>query len=271
MQAFIAACVQRAATPDVARDIDACLSLMSEAADRGAKLIALPELCVGLDIKDGKLAPAAWGEHDHPAVPAFSGFAREHGVEVLVGSIGVLAPDGRIFNRSLFFGRDGKLAGRYDKVHLFDIDLGPGAVYKESATIAPGSRATLAPCAAGTLGMSVCYDLRFPQLYRAYAQAGATLLSVPSAFTKPTGDAHWHALLRARAIENLAFVIAPGQCGGFYGHSLIVDPWGRVLADGGDGVGVVTATIDPAEVTAARRKIPSLVNERQFELGRGVV
>lgn len=271
MKPFVAACVQNLASPDLHKDIAAALALMREAAGKGAQFVALPELCVGLDIRNGLLAPAAFAQDEHPAIPAFAGFARDAGVTVLVGSIGVLAPDGRVFNRSLLIDGGGRIVATYDKIHLFDIDLGADGSYKESASIAPGGRAQLAPCLGTTLGMSVCYDVRFPHLYRAYAHAGAALLSVPAAFTRVTGQAHWHTLLRARAIENGAFVIAPGQTGRhvlgpeFYGHSLIVDPWGEVLADGGTEPGVVVAEIDPSRAMATRRKIPSLANERSFE------
>lgn len=247
---------------------------MLQAKRAGADLIALPELCVGLDAKDGLFVPAKFPETEHPALAAFSKFAASEQVEVLVGSIGVLAPDGRTFNRSYMIDSNGRVRGRYDKIHLFDIDLGADGVYCESATIAPGHRAVLAPCMGTQLGMSICYDLRFPHLFRAYACVGANLLSVPAAFSRITGAAHWHALLRARAIENGAFVIAPAQCGTLecgaevYGHSLIIDPWGQVLADGGDTEGIVSAEIDLQYVHEARRKIPALANTRSFDLPR---
>lgn len=267
---FIAACVQYGATPDISADIATALRLMQQAADRGATLIALPELCAGLVAQGGRFVPHACAEADHPAVGAFAAFARQHQVQVLVGSVGVLADDARIFNRSLLLDAQGRVAARYDKIHLFDIDLPDGSSFRESATIAPGDRAVVVELAQGSLGLSVCYDLRFPQLYRSHAQRGASMLAVPSAFTRTTGQAHWHVLLRARAIENGAYVIAPGQCnapvGGakFYGHSLIVDPWGEVLADAGDEPGVICAEIDLQRVADTRRRIPSLANERGF-------
>jgi len=271
---FTVACVQYGATRDWRRDLDGALQSIGIAAAKGARLVALPELCVGLDAKNGHFAPAAFVEAEHPAIPALSRAAAEHGVGVLLGSIGVLAEDGRIFNRSFVFDETGQIAGRYDKLHLFDIDLGADGKFQESATIAPGGAATLIPCCGALLGMSVCYDVRFAALYRRYAQAGAQILSIPSAFTKVTGEAHWHVLMRARAIETGAFVIAPAQCGKLecgaecYGHSLVVDPWGRVLADAGDGPGMAIAEIDVSLVAEARQKIPAWRVEREFIVKR---
>jgi len=272
MEKFTAACIQFSATPAWRRDLDTSLALLSEAAGRGAQFITLPELCIGLDAKEGRFAPSAFAEHEHPAIPAIADFAREAAVTVLLGSIGVLSDDGRIFNRSLLFDAAGNIVARYDKIHLFDIDLGADGVYQESATIAPGGKAVLAPCLGQKLGMSICYDLRFAHLYRTYAQAGASLISIPAAFTKVTGEAHWHVLLRARAIETGAFVIAPAQCGKLecgaecYGHSLIIDPWGKVLADGGEAPGVITAEVDLRQVEEARHKIPAWTADRLFAL-----
>lgn len=267
---FIAACVQSTATPDIGHDIRILTDFIREAADKGARFIATPEYCAGLDTKGGKLFPVAFVEAEHPVLPAMQALAKELKVWLLIGSVGVKAPDGRIFNRSFMIAPSGAIAARYDKIHLFDIDLGEGRVYHESATIAPGAAAVIAPCAEGMIGLSICYDIRFPHLYRAYAQAGAELIAAPAAFTRVTGAAHWHVLQRARAIENGAYVISPGQCGTLsggaecYGHSLIVDPWGRVLADGGTEPGVITAEIDVSAVAETRRRIPSLTHDRAF-------
>jgi deaminated glutathione amidase len=268
---FIAALVQNTATPDVHDDIAALETLIRAAARDGARFVATPEYCAGLDTKDGKLFPVKFGEADHPVIPAMRKLARELDIWLLIGSIGITAEDGRIFNRSFMLTPDGTIAARYDKLHLFDIDLGEGRVYRESATIAPGAGAVLSPCIEESgIGLSICYDVRFPHLYRAYGKAGAQMLAVPAAFTRITGEAHWHVLLRARAIENGAFVLAPGQCGTLaggaqcFGHSLIVDPWGRVLADGGDKPGFVTAEIDLALVAETRSRIPSLTHDRAF-------
>ena len=269
------ACIQNSATPDLGADIATCLRLVDRAAGDGAKLVALPEYCVGLDTRDGRLHPVAFPEHEHPAVPAFAAAARKHGVDILVGSIGIRSPDGRIFNRSVMLDAAGEITARYDKIHMFDVNLGEGKIYRESATIAPGERGVIAPVRGTKMGLSICYDLRFPDLYRAYAQAGAEVLAIPAAFTRLTGEAHWHVLNRARAIENLSFVVAPCQYGTLsggaecYGHSLIVDPWGRVLADGGDGEGVIIADLDIALAASSRSKIPSLQHDRHFRLGSG--
>jgi predicted amidohydrolase len=267
---FKAACIQNSATPDTGQDLAVLARLVAEAADRGARFIATPEYCAGLDTKDGKLYPAAWPEAEHPALPALADAARRANAWLLIGSIGVSSGDGRIFNRSYMLRPDGTIAARYDKLHLFDIDLDKDHVYRESATIAPGEVAIVSPCTEGLIGLSICYDLRFPHLYRAQAKAGAEILAVPAAFTRKTGEAHWHILNRARAIENGAYVIAPCQYGTLaggsacFGHSLIVDPWGRVLADGGEAEGVIVAEIDLDLVRQTRSRIPSLRHDRAF-------
>lgn len=269
---FVAACVQNTATPDISADLSVLLRLTETAAGRGATLIALPEYCAGLDVKNGDLHPVAPREGDHPVIPAMADAARRHRAHILIGSIGVTRPDGRIVNRSLMIDSRGQITARYDKIHLFDVDLGPGKVYRESATIAPGDEAVLAPAPLGLIGLTICYDLRFAALYRTLAQSGAEMLAVPAAFTRVTGEAHWHVLNRARAIETGSFVIAPCQYGTLaggsqcYGHSLIVDPWGRVLADGGDDEGIVTAEIDLDQVAAARRRIPALRHDRPYTI-----
>ena len=197
---------------------------------------------------------------------------------LLIGSVAVDiarepgVPEGerRLANRSYLIDAQGAIVARYDKIHMFDVDLAGGESYRESNAFRPGGEAVLAPTPWGVLGMTVCYDLRFPQLYRGLAQEGADFLAIPSAFTVPTGKAHWHVLLRARAIETGCFVLAPAQWGEHaegrhtYGHSLIVDPWGEVLADAGEGVGIVSARIDPARIAEARRMVPSLRHDRTF-------
>lgn len=270
MTSFKAACIQMTATPDAAADIATNLDLMTQAADQGATLIATPEFCAGLDVKDGALSPVAFPEDSHPALVAFTEFAANRRVEVLVGSISVVE-DGKCFNRSFHIDDAGAILARYDKIHMFDIDLGPDGRYCESEAMEPGKRAVMTETHGAKAGMSICYDLRFPHLYRHYSQSGAAILFVPAAFTQKTGEAHWHPLLRARAIENGAFVIAPGQCGtiaggsALYGHSLIIDPWGRILCDGGDAPGVSLHMIDLSQVAEARGKIPSLASERPFD------
>ncbi len=267
---FTAACIQNQAVADMDASIEQATALVRAARGAGAELICLPEYfsCYKAEADAVIVGPRA--EPAHPALTHFQALAEELGAWLLLGSLAITAGPERIFNRSYLLDPAGAIAARYDKIFLFDVDLASGESYRESALIEPGERAILAPLPWATLGLTVCYDLRFPQLYRALAQAGAEVLSVPAAFTKTTGEAHWHLLLRARAIETGCYVIAPCQGGDHgggratYGHSLIVDPWGRVLADGGAGPGFVTAEIDPAEVAKARRMIPSLDHDRTF-------
>jgi len=186
---FIAACIQNSATPDVHHDVANLSRLIRQAAREDARFVALPEYCAGVDTRNGILFPHASAEDVHPAVVTFRSLARELELWLLIGSIGVTAADGRIFNRSIMLAPDGSIAARYDKIHLFDVDLGRGHVYRESATIAPGSEAVLSPGPAGPVGLSVCYDLRFAALYRLLAQSGAEMLAIPAAFTKMTGGA----------------------------------------------------------------------------------
>jgi len=268
-QPFKAAVLQVCASADLEADITRCLGLMSEACKAGAQLLTLPEICVGLDQSGQQPHTIALSEDQHPALPAFTSFAREHQVEVLVGSIGIIENE-QTYNRSYLISNTGEVLAHYDKLHLFDIDLGNGVWFKESDTFAAGEHAVMSSCMGASAGMSICYDLRFPQLYRTYAQAGAEMLFIPAAFTQPTGEAHWHSLMRARAIENGAWVIAPAQHGngvkGCFGHSLIVDPWGTIQAECDDKEGFAIAEIDPAAVATIRGKIPSLKNGRDITL-----
>ncbi len=269
---FRVACVQNCAGTETDPNLKDCVELVREAAGRGAAFILLPEYFTGLDIQGQILIPEAFAEADHPALPLFAGLAQDHRAWILLGSLAITLEGGAIANRSYLLDPDGAIAARYDKIHLFDVDLAGGESYRESATIAPGTCATVADLPWGRVGLSICYDLRFAQLYRALAKAGADFLTVPAAFTKTTGQAHWHVLLRARAIETGCFVFAPCQYGvhaggrATYGHSLIVDPWGQVLADGGEERGVVVAEVDPAAVVRARAMIPALLHDRAFDL-----
>jgi predicted amidohydrolase len=269
-ETFTAACIQNEAVADMAPSIEAATALVRAAHAEGAELICLPEYFSCLKADEETFVVGAHAEAAHPALTHYQGLAEELGAWLLLGSLAITAGPEKIFNRSYLLAPDGAIAARYDKIFLFDVDLESGESYRESALIEPGERAVLAPLPWSTLGLTVCYDLRFPQLYRALAQAGAEVLTVPAAFTRTTGQAHWHVLLRARAIETGCFVIAPCQCGDHggghatYGHSLIVDPWGRVLADGGEDPGFVLAEIDPAEVAKARAMIPSLDHDRPF-------
>jgi predicted amidohydrolase len=210
-------------------------------------------------------------EHD-TSLKAYRALAKELGIWLHIGSLAVRGAAERAANRGFLIDPRGDVIARYDKIHMFDVNLPNGETYRESANYQPGEDAVIADLPWGRLGMTICYDMRFPALYRALAEAGASFLSMPAAFTKPTGEAHWHVLLRARAIENGAFVFAAAQGGVHeskrvtYGHSLIVDPWGQILAEGGLEPGVITALIDPAKVRDARGKVPSLQHGRRFAL-----
>jgi predicted amidohydrolase len=270
------ACIQNRPGPDLARNLADAEAMVREAAVDGALLACLPEYFSFLDVgPDGRLVAPAFREQDHPALPRFSALAAELGIHLSLGSLPIAAGAGKSFNRSYLIGPDGEVLARYDKLHLFDVDLPGGESYRESDTIAPGSAAAAAPSPWGRIGLSVCYDLRFAHLYRRLAKAGAGILLVPAAFTATTGAAHWHVLVRARAIETGAFVVAACQTGrhpnggASYGHSLIVDPWGQVLADAGEEVGVITADLDLAMVGEARRMIPAWSTDRQFAVGDG--
>ncbi len=267
---FTVACVQNCAGPEIEPNLRETAELTRQAAGEGAELICLPEYFSCLDLKDNLILGQPFPEEAHPALIRFRALADELSVHLLLGSLAVETGEARFANRSYLLGPNGDVLARYDKIHLFDVDLPGGEIYRESGTVRPGTEAVLAPTPWGPLGLSVCYDLRFPMLYRSLAQAGARILTVPAAFTKTTGEAHWHVLMRARAIENGAYVFAPSQYGlhagnrACYGHSLIVDPWGRVLADGGEGPGIITAEIDMAEVNKARGMIASLQHDRPF-------
>lgn len=268
---FTAACVQVNAGNDRSHNIETAVRLIGEAASAGADLVAMPENVALMPASGAEAKQHAAMEADHPALAPFQQAARDRGVWLLAGSIGVAAGDGRVLNRSLLIAPDGKVTARYDKIHLFDADPGDAVPYQESNTYRPGGAAVVAELPWLKLGMTICYDVRFPYLYRALANAGAGMLAVPSAFTETTGRDHWHVLLRARAIETGCFVIAPAQCGSHpggrrtYGHSLIIDPWGTVLAEADDQPGFISAVIDPALVAQARGRIPSLDHDRDYD------
>lgn len=268
------ACIQTTATPDMAAGLDRIAGFVADAAGQGARLVMLPEMSAMLAPGPEQRA-AALAEAEHPAVAAFARMAREAGIWLHCGSIAVGAPaagDDRLANRTLVFDQTGAIVARYDKIHLFDVgDLADGQSYRESDRYRPGDQARVIDTPAGRMGLSICYDLRFPHLYQTLADAGAIVLAIPAAFTVPTGRAHWHALMRARAIETGCWVMAPAQAGEHYpgrrtyGHSLIVSPWGEVVAEAdGESEGVILAELDAAAVTAARTKVPSLANRRSF-------
>jgi deaminated glutathione amidase len=274
---FTAACVQFTAGPDPEPNLRAVSDLIRRARDMGAEFDMTPEASNFIE-SGRRRREKARPEAKDQFLAGMRGLARETGAWLLIGSLvidpagepGPVAGETRLANRSFLVDATGAIVARYDKIHMFDIDLPGGESYRESNAYRPGRSTVVAETPWGRLGMSVCYDVRFPQLYRALAQAGADFLSVPSVFTVPTGSAHWHVLLRARAIENSCFVFAPAQWGEHtggrrsYGHSLIVGPWGEVLADGGEGVGIATARIDVARIAEVRRMVPSLEHDRGF-------
>jgi predicted amidohydrolase len=275
--AFTAACIQFTAGPDPEPNLRQVGDLVRRARDGGADLIMTPEAS-NLIESGMRRRDKARREADDPFLAGMRELARELGAWLLLGSLvidpagepGAAADEERLANRSFLIDAQGRVIARYDKIHMFDIDLAGGESYRESSAYRPGGHTVVADTPWGRLGMSVCYDVRFPHLYRALAQAGADFLSVPSVFTVPTGRAHWHVLLRARAIENGCFVFAPAQWGEHtagrksYGHSLIVDPWGEIMADGGEEQGIITARIDPSRIAEVRRMVPSLQHDRTF-------
>ena len=268
---FNVACVQNCAGQDIEANITQSCQLIREAAGAGAELICLPEYfsCLYLDRSGFKLG--GYTQDSHPAFTIFSALAEELGVWLLLGSLAIQAGPEQYYNRSYLLDNQGRRVAQYDKLHLFDVDLAAGESYRESDTIVAGDEAVLAATPWGLLGMSICYDLRFAALYRAMAQAGASFLTVPAAFTRTTGQAHWHALLRSRAIETGSYVFAPCQYGAHgdaesYGHSLIIDPWGEVLADAGEGPGFILCAVDPERVRQARAMIPALEHDREFKV-----
>jgi predicted amidohydrolase len=255
----------------VTENIKAAIALIREAAVQGAELIATPEMTTLLDRKPGAAWEKSTTEEADSGLAAFRALATELKVTLLIGSIAIRANDGKCANRSFLIGPDGAILARYDKIHMFDVQLNAGNIYRESDSYAAGGEAVVANLPAAQLGMTICYDVRFPDLFRALAWAGANIISVPAAFTRITGEAHWHILLRSRAIETGCFVIAPAQGGKHedgretYGHSLIIDPWGEVLAESGVDPGVIVATLDLAKVDEVRGKVPSLKHVRPFK------
>ena len=258
-----AAAVQMTSTAEVERNLGAAERLVREAAGLGATFVGLPENFAFLR-SEGEEVPEAQAI-DGPWVSRMAARAREHGITLLLGSIPEAVPgDARIHNTSVLLGPDGHTLAVYRKIHLFDVDL-PGMEHlKESKAVKPGAEVVVAETAFGPLGLSICYDLRFPELYRRLVAGGARVLAVPSAFTERTGKAHWELLLRARAVENLAYVVAPAQSGrhnarrASHGHAMIVDPWGTVLAERYDGEGVVVADLDFERQDRLRRELPAL-------------
>ena len=270
---FKAAAVQMCSGVDPARNAVSMARLVREAAAQGATYVQTPEM-TGMLQRDRAAAKAVLrGEADDIIVRTASELAAELGIHMHVGSTAIALDDGKMANRGFLFGPDGKVLNRYDKIHMFDVDLDNGESWRESAAYRPGSEARVVSLPFAEMGFTICYDVRFPALFRAQAVAGAEVMTVPAAFTRQTGEAHWEILLRARAIENGVFVIAAAQAGVHedgretFGHSMIIDPWGRVLTSvGGTGEAVILAEIDPAAVKAAHDKIPNLKNGREFSI-----
>ncbi|UVK40344.1 carbon-nitrogen hydrolase family protein [Mesorhizobium sp. AR10] len=276
MGAFKAAAIQMRSGESPERNAVDLERLVREAAGLGATYIQTPEM-TGALIRDKEARAASFTSEDKDIIVSTARkLAKELGIFLHIGSTAILRADSKLANRALLFGPDGATIAVYDKIHMFDVDLDNGESWRESAAYEPGTEAVVTEIGGAKLGFAVCYDLRFPQLFRAEALAGADVLSVPAAFTRQTGEAHWHVLLRARAIENGAHVVAAAQ-GGLhedgretYGHSLIVDPWGRIIAEAAhDEPAVIVAEIDPAQSLAARKKIPNLKNARDFAVNAG--
>lgn len=271
MTRFIAACVQVNSRDNMDDNLARAAIYARDAHAAGARLITFPENVSMMSFGGEKVRAAAFSEDAHPALAFFRDLAAELESTLVVGSLHVSVPgEDRVANRCYVIGPDGQVMTSYDKIHMFDVDLANGESYRESKTFRPGDAARLVETVQAKIGLAICYDVRFPHLFRDYAKAGATVLTVPAAFTRTTGQAHWHTLLRARAIETGCFVIAAAQCGDHpgdrqtFGHSLIIDPWGVVLADGGAEPGFITAEIDLERVNEVRAMVPSLRNDHPY-------
>ncbi|MTD96353.1 carbon-nitrogen hydrolase family protein [Hyphomicrobium sp. xq] len=271
-KSFRVGLVQMCAGRMVDRNIAAATELIRAAARGGAQYVQTPEMTNILELDRERLLAAIKPEVDDPGVTQFRFLARELGIWLHVGSLALVGERGRPVNRSLLISPEGRIDARYDKIHMFDVDLPGGESYRESASYEPGHEAVVAALPWGQLGMTICYDLRFPHLHRALAKAGARFLAVPAAFTKPTGLAHWHTLLRARAIENQCYVFAAGQGGCHengretFGHSLVISPWGEVLAEADVQPAVTFADVELQRLEDVRRQVPSLRHDRPFDV-----
>jgi deaminated glutathione amidase len=273
---FRAALVQLCSGRDVNRNVTAAEALIREAAAQGANYIQTPEVTTLMELDPERLFANLGPEEGNPALQRFQALARDLAIWLHIGSMAIKVAPAKLANRSFVIAPDGTIAARYDKIHMFDVDLANGESYRESNNYQAGSKGVVVDLPWGSLGLTICYDLRFPYLYRALTKAGASFLAVPAAFTRVTGEAHWHTLLRARAVECQCFVFAANQGGRHehgretYGHSLIISPWGQILAEGGTDPGVIIADIDLSAVTNARARIPSLQHDRAFEVGKGL-
>jgi deaminated glutathione amidase len=271
-KAFRVGLVQMCAGRDVGKNIAAAAELIRAAARGGAQYVQTPEMTNILELERPRLLAVVKPEADDLAVSQFRILARELGIWLHVGSLALMGERDRPVNRSLLISPEGRIAARYDKIHMFDVDLAGGESYRESANYEPGRQAVVASLPWGQLGMTICYDLRFPHLHRALAQAGARFIAVPAAFTKPTGLAHWHTLLRARAIECQSYVFAAAQGGKHengretFGHSLVISPWGEVLAEADVQPAVTFADVELQRLDDVRRQVPSLRHDRPFDV-----
>lgn len=272
---FRVACIQINSGNDLAANLAALRQMVTEAAEGGAKFVLTPEYCLMMDGSGRVMRENALAADGGQPLQELQALSRALRLWLLVGSLTLKTGEERIVNRSFLISDSGAVVATYDKIHMFDVTLPDGKVIRESSSYRPGERAVVAATPWGKLGMTICYDVRFPHLYRALAQQGAAFITVPSSFQRQTGKVHWHTLLKARAIENAAYIFAPAMCGEHpgnrqtYGHALIVDPWGEVLADGGEEPGIVYADIDPARVAKIRTMMPSLEHDRLYVLAAG--
>ena len=264
------ACIQTNSKSDPNINIREVSSLIRAARSKGAELITTPEVVGMLEPNREKALNKAQPENYHGVLREFRALSRDLAIWLLIGSISIKLSNGKLANRSFLINPDGQIIARYTKIHMFDVEVNDGSIYRESATYQPGTSACLARTPWGLVGLTVCYDIRFPALYRDLAKAGAKIIFIPSAFTEVTGEAHWHILQRARAIENGCFIVSAAQTGMHeqnrktFGHSIIVDPWGNILADADKDVGFITADLDLNLVDEVRKKIPSLTHDREY-------
>ena len=269
---FTAALVQMRSDLSPQANLNAAVTLIGEAKNSGADYVQTPEMTNIMEVRRDSLFATLVAEEADASLAAFRDTARRHRLWLHVGSLAIKVSPEKAANRSFLIDPKGEVVARYDKIHMFDVDLAGGESYRESGSYRPGELAVAVDIPWGRVGLTICYDLRFPALYRALAEAGASFITIPSAFTQQTGEAHWHVLTRARAIETGSFVFAAAQGGRHedgrdtFGHSIAIDPWGRVLAEGGTEPGVILADVDPSQVAIVRARIPSLQHGRRFEM-----
>lgn len=274
---FRAACLQMNSGSDLAANLAQLKRMVGEAAGNGAHFVLSPEYCLLMDGSGRVMREGALPADGGTVLAELQQLAADLKIWLLAGSLTLKTDEERIVNRSFLIAADGSVTANYDKIHMFDVTLPDGKVIRESSAYRPGAEAVIAPTPWGNLGMTICYDVRFPHLYRTLAQQGAEFISVPSSFQRQTGKAHWHTLLKSRAIETAAYVLAPAMCGDHpgnrqtYGHALIVDPWGELLADAGEEPGIIYADIDPARVAKIRGMMPSLQHDRPYRISEKAI